>query len=54
MYKYAALLLLVLVMVMVVDTAHARHINAEGVALIKHYEGYFPNFYKDPVVGGEA
>ena len=44
MHKSFSLLLLL------VGVTFARHINNEGLALIKHYEGFFPNFYKDPVV----
>ena len=44
MHKPLAFLLLI------VGTTFARHINEDGITLIKHFEGYFPNFYKDPVV----
>ncbi|PKY43593.1 putative phage-related lysozyme [Rhizophagus irregularis] len=27
----------------------AQHINKEGLALIERFEGFSPNFYKDPV-----
>ena len=37
-------------LVLIVGSTLARHINNDGLSLIKHFEGFFPNFYKDPVV----
>ena len=34
------------------EAAHGRNINAAGMKLIKHWEGYYKNFYKDSVVSG--
>ena len=47
---YKSLAPLVLALLTLAGSTSARHINSEGLALIKHYDGFFPNFYKDPVV----
>ena len=38
------------VVVMLAGSAFGRQINGEGLALIKSFEGFRGNFYKDSVV----